>query len=49
MTDATNRGETPHPTGIVAVKADMLDRAYIEKWATALGVVALWKRISAGK
>lgn len=31
--------------GVVTVKADQLDRAYLERWAAALGVEDLWRRL----
>jgi hypothetical protein len=34
--------------GIVAVTADRLDRGYIERWAEALDVADLWRRVVAG-
>lgn len=30
--------------GVVAVKGEALDRAYIEKWASELGVLEIWRR-----
>jgi hypothetical protein len=31
--------------GIVDVRGDELDRAYIERWADSLGVLALWQQL----
>ena len=33
--------------GIVAVQAAQLDRAYIDRWAAALGVTPLWHQVRA--
>lgn len=32
--------------GIIGVKGHELDREYIERWASALGVLDLWERVS---
>ena len=34
--------------GIVAATGDLLDRAYVDRWAVELGVEDLWQRVSAG-
>jgi hypothetical protein len=31
--------------GIVEVKGDTLDRAYVDRWAPALGVDEAWQRL----
>lgn len=33
--------------GVLAVQADRLDRAYIERWIARLGVDELWRRVAA--
>jgi hypothetical protein len=31
--------------GIVDVKGGALDRAYVERWAQALGILDLWRKL----
>jgi hypothetical protein len=32
--------------GMIAVRGDSLDRAYVERWVSSLGLTELWKRVS---
>lgn len=45
MTGGTSEQQWRDVTGIVAVQGDRLDRAYLDRWATELGVADLLERL----